>query len=53
MQRGVLALTLAILLALQLGPVATTAYNSGMPKAEMNRAGGMATLVECDGDTCG
>ena len=48
MQRGVFALTLAILLALQLGPVATAAFNSGMPRAEMSRADGMTTLVECD-----
>lgn len=53
LQHGVFALTLAILLALQLGPVTTAAFDSGRSGAEMSGAGGITPLVECDGDTCG
>lgn len=54
LQRGVLALTLAVLLALQLAPVAADAFNSAMPEAGVAGAGRIIPLgVECDGDTCG
>jgi hypothetical protein len=52
-QRGVFALTLAVLLALQLGPVATAAFDSVMPGAKTVGTGWVVPMFECEGDTCG
>jgi len=52
-QRGVFALTLAVLLALQLGPVTSATYNSVMPGAKTAGTGWVAPMFECEGDTCG